>query len=304
MELNELKIFKAVAEEGSVSRAAERLNYVQSNVTARIRQLEENLNVTLFHRKSRGVALTPVGHVFLEYTKRILSLADEAVHAVQERDEPVGMLTIGSMETTAVVHLPPILSAYHCQYPLVDLNLLTGTSEQVLTYLLDYRVDGAFVGGPVDHPDLSGELILQEELVLVTAKCNSPFDNKERQNIMVFRKGCAFRARLETWLRENGLLPYRIMEFSSVETILGCVLAGMGITFLPRSVFSSGIYDDTIDLFPLPIQVAAMPINFVTRKVMAESKALEAFRSTLKAKMDLHSETRLLSQKSSFVSVS
>ena len=301
MELNELKIFKAVAEEGSVSRAAERLNYVQSNVTARIRQLEENLNVTLLYRKSRGVALTPVGHVFLEYAKRILSLADEAVHAVQERNEPVGMLTIGSMETTAVVHLPPILSAYHCQYPLVDLNLLTGTSEQVLTYLLDYRVDGAFVGGPVDHPDLSGELILQEELVLVTAKCNSPFDNKERQNIMVFRKGCAFRARLETWLRENGMLPYRIMEFSSVETILGCVLAGMGITFLPRSVFSSGIYDDTIDLFPLPTQVAAMPINFVTRKVMAESKALEAFRSTLKSKIDLHPETSSLSQKSSFV---
>ena len=171
----------------------------------------------------------------------------------------------------------------------------------MLTYLLDYRVDGAFVGGPVDHPDLSGELILQEELVLVTAKCNSPFDNKERQNIMVFRKGCAFRARLETWLRENGMLPYRIMEFSSVETILGCVLAGMGITFLPRSVFSSGIYDDTIDLFPLPTQVAAMPINFVTRKVMAESKALEAFRSTLKTKIYLHPETSSLSQKSSFV---
>jgi DNA-binding transcriptional LysR family regulator len=91
------------------------------------------------------------------------------------------------------------------------------------------------------------------------------------------------------------------MEFSSVETILGCVLAGMGITFLPRSVFSSGIYDDTIDLFPLPTQVAAMPINFVTRKVMAESKALEAFRSTLKTKIYLHPETSSLSQKSSFV---
>ena len=296
-----MKIFKAVAEEGSVSRAAERLNYVQSNVTARIRQLEENLNVTLFHRKSRGVALTPVGHVFLEYAKRILSLADEAVHAIQERDEPVGMLSIGSMETTAVVHLPPILSAYHCQYPLVDLHLLTGTSEQVLTYLLDYHVDGAFVGGPVDHPDLFGELILQEELVLASAKCNSPFGSKEHQNIMVFRKGCAFRARLETWLRENGMLLYRTMEFSSVETILGCVLAGMGITFLPRSVFSSGNYDDTIDLYPLPAEVAAMPINFVTRKVMAESKALEAFRSTLKAKMGLSPMTSLFSPKPSFV---
>lgn len=290
MELNELKIFKAVAEEGSVSRAAERLNYVQSNVTARIRQLEETLNVSLFHRKSRGVALTPVGHVFLEYAKRILSLADEAINVVQETDEPIGNLTIGSMETTAVVHLPPILTAYHCQYPSVDLNLLTGTSEQVLTYLLDYRVDGAFVGGVIDHPELVGEMILNEELLLVTAKDKPPFGTKERQNIMVFRKGCAFRARLETWLRESGMLPYRIMEFSSVEAILGCVLAGMGITFLPNSVFASGKYDDKVDLYSLPREVSAMPINFVTRKVATESKALQAFRKTLKLRFERNLE--------------
>jgi DNA-binding transcriptional LysR family regulator len=303
VELNELRIFKAVAEEGSVSRAARRLNYVQSNVSARIRQLEENLNISLFHRKSRGVVLTPVGHVFLDYAKRIISLSDEAMHVVQERDEPVGMLTIGSMEATAVVHLPPILSEYHCRCPLVDLNLLTGTSEQVLTYLLDYRVDGAFVGGIVDHPDLFGEVIIQEELVMAVAKGKSPFDKKERQTILVFRKGCAFRARLEAWLQESGILPYRIMEFSSVESILGCVLSGLGMTFLPRSVFLSGKYDDTIDLYLLPAQVAAMPINFVTRKVMAESKALEAFRSILKEKMAIRPKKRLHAIKSPFASL-
>jgi LysR family transcriptional regulator, cell division regulator len=286
MELNELKIFKTVAEEGSVTRAAMRLNYVQSNVTARIRQLEEHLNVSLFHRKSRGVALTPVGHVFLEYAKRILALAEEAVQVVRERDEPIGVLTIGSIETTAVVHLPPILSAYHRRYPLVDLQLLTGNSEQALTYLLDYRVDGAFVGGPVDHPDLLGEVILQEEIVLAAAKGKSPFGGKGRQNILVFPKGCAFRARLETWLRDSGSLPYRIMEFSSVESILGCVHAGMGITFLPRSVFSSGRYDDQIDLHPLPQEVASLPIHFIKRRDRTGSKALEAFHGEVRRWME------------------
>jgi molybdate transport repressor ModE-like protein len=89
MDINELRIFKAVAEEGSVSRAAERLNCVQSNVSARIRQLEEGLKVTLFHRKSRGVALTTAGRVLLDYAERILALVSEAERIVQER-EPLG----------------------------------------------------------------------------------------------------------------------------------------------------------------------------------------------------------------------
>ncbi len=296
-----------------MTKAAERLNYVQSNVTARIRQLEDDLNVSLFHRKSRGVALTPVGHVFLEYTKRILSLADEAVNAVQQLDEPVGTLTIGSMEVAAVVHLPQILSEYHCQYPLVDLQLVTGTSEQVLSYVLDYSVDGAFVGGIVDHPELAAEFIMMEELVLAAAKCRHPFKNKERQTILVFKKGCCFRARLEAWLQENGILPYRIMEFNSSEAIIGCVRAGMGITFMPSSIFSSQKYDNTIALYDLPAKVAAIPINFVTRKAMSESKALDAFRCTLKERIErkmkdkvnnsAHRRFRLRTKKLSLTSV-
>ncbi len=293
MEFNELRIFKTVAEEGSVSRAAERLHYVQSNVTARIRQLEERLDVPLFHRKSRGVVLTSVGHVLLEYATRILSLTDEAVRVVQERETPTGILTIGSMETTAVVHLPAILSEYHQRCPSVDLHLVTGTSEEVLSHLLDYRVDGAFVGGIIVHPDLIGEVILREQLVLACAKHKKPLSGSERQNIMVFRKGCSFRARLETWLRETGILPYRIMEFSSVEAILGCVIAGMGITFLPWSVFSRGKYSDKIDTYPLPPRVATMPISFVWRRATAQTKSLGAFREVV------HELTREKTTKSS-----
>lgn len=89
MDFNELRIFKAVAEEGNVSRAAERLNCVQSNVTARIRQLDESLKVTLFHRKSRGVSLTAAGRVLLDYAERIMVLVSEAVRIVQEQ-EPLG----------------------------------------------------------------------------------------------------------------------------------------------------------------------------------------------------------------------
>jgi len=277
MELNDLRIFKTIAEEGSLSRAAVRLHYVQSNVSARLRQLEIRLGVPLVFRKARGVTLTPMGQVLLDYAKRILNLADEAVRIVQERDTPTGTLTIGSMETVAVVHLPAILSEYQKLCPQVDLQLVTGTSQHVLSYLLDHRVDAVFAGGAIVHPDLVGEVILEEELVLACAKGQKPFSNKERHNILVFRKGCAFRERLENWLRETGIFPYRVMEFNSVESIISCVLAGMGITFLPRSAFKIGAHDQTIDLYPLPADVAIMPVNFVSRRDTAKSKAFRAF---------------------------
>jgi len=86
MDFNELRFFMAVAEEGSVSRTATRFNCVQSNVTVRLRQLEERLNVTFFHRKSRGVALTAAGRVLLDYAVRIIVLVREAERIVPERE--------------------------------------------------------------------------------------------------------------------------------------------------------------------------------------------------------------------------
>ena len=109
MDINELKIFRAVAHKGSISRAAEELHYVQSNVTARIRQLEERLGTALFHRKSKGVALTAAGHLLLDYAERIIRLVREAEEALSDQGEPKGRLVIGSMETTTAVRLPPLL---------------------------------------------------------------------------------------------------------------------------------------------------------------------------------------------------
>jgi LysR family transcriptional regulator, cell division regulator len=282
MELNELRIFKVVAEVGSVTRAAERLNCVQSNVTARIHQLEERLNVPLFYRKSRGVVLTPVGHIFLDYAKRILSLHEEAVRTVQEQESPTGRLTIGALECAAALRMPWIFSEFHSRHPKVDVQLLTGTSEQMLAALLEYRVDAAFVGGTIAHPDLLGEALFKEEFVLACPKGVSPQIRKKEQDILVFPKGCAFRPKMEIWLRENNVTSYRLMEFNSVEMILACILNGMGITFLPRAVFAHGTYDSKIELYALPPDIAMLPVNFVRRRSVSESKALTAFRTSLR----------------------
>lgn len=282
MDFNELRIFRAVAEEGSVSRAAEKLNCVQSNVTARIRQLEERLGSTLFHRKSRGMALTTAGRVLLDYAERILSLVSEAERVVQEREPLGGKLIIGALETTAAVRLPPILAEYHRRFPSVDLQLITGTAIDLIGMILDFRLDGTFVDGAIDHPDLAVEECFVEENVLLCAAGKDPLAREKAINILAFPIGCYYRKQLETWLHKSGLIPYRIMEFSTIETIIGCVSAGMGITFLPRSVLGGSLASDKIAIHPLPAEVAHVTTRFLRRKNSAEPKTLTAFRELVR----------------------
>lgn len=131
MDMGLLKVFQAVAEEGSISKAAQSLNYVQSNVTARIQQLEQELKTPLFYRHSRGITLTSAGQTFMEYTVRILKLLDEAKQAVLDSPVPKGSITVGS-DTTAAVRLPAILSAYRVCYPDVEVHLQVGRAGSLL----------------------------------------------------------------------------------------------------------------------------------------------------------------------------
>lgn len=292
MELNELRIFLAVAREGSVTRAAERLNYVQSNVTARIRQLEEQLDTSLFQRRNRGMHLTASGELLREYAEKIVNLAVEAEQAVREQTDSGGRLVIGSMETTAAVRLPDLLARYHQLYPEVELNLHTGTSEESITRLLDYQLDGAFVGCKVSHSDLVAEKAFDEELAMIAAPSGSGMEQSGNRTILVFHSGCAYRSRLEGWLQQTGQVPYRVMEFGSAEAIIGCVAAGMGISFLPRSVVDLPRYSGAVVCRPLPAEVGTAVTWFVRRKSGRERSAMKNFRDLIADSGGISSDKR------------
>lgn len=276
-DLNDLLIFVTVADKTSISKAAEKLNYVQSNVTTRIRQLENRLGASLFNRQSRGVSLTATGRQLHDYAIRILALAEEAERAMLEQGSPVGTLSIGSMETTAAIRLPEFLASYHQSFPDVELQVVTGTSEELLKQLLCYKLDTALVGGIIDHPELESERVFQEELVLAVPS-GTNLDTLRKRTVLVFRRGCSYRARLEQWLCDNGLVPFKVMEFGTVEGIIGCVRAGMGITLLPQGVFR----DETgLELRSLPPSVAQVTTFLVRRSDAMVSKALEEFRKLI-----------------------
>ncbi|SMH55075.1 LysR family transcriptional regulator [Azospirillum agricola] len=276
MDLAGLRVVKAVADTGSVSRAAETLHCVQSNVTARVKRLEEDLGVDLFRRMSRGMVPTPAGRVLADYADRVLRLVAQARDAVADAAGRGGRLSIGTMESTAAVRLPPILARFHADHPDVELTILPGPTETMLAEVLAGRIDGAFVGGAVDHPDLTAFAVFDEELVLVEPAGGLTTEGA-RSTLLGFARTCAYRGRAEMVMREAGRVPFRVMEFGSLDAILGCVGAGMGVTVLPRSVVERDPWRGLLAWRALPGGQGRMPTLFVRRTDSIETASLRAF---------------------------
>nr|WP_275444770.1 LysR family transcriptional regulator [Paenibacillus sp. ACRRX] len=267
--MSDIHIFKAVAEQGSVSRAAEQLGYVQSNVTARIRTLEQEIGHPLFHRHRRGMTLNAEGRKLLVYAERMLLLITEMRKAFQNPEDPSGSLLIGSVET--VVGLPDILSLYHRKYAKVDLSLMTGVTEKLIEEVLELKLDGAFVSGPIQEPNIEQHPVFEEELVLVCSTNRDELaqlrDVRELLHLplLVFRQGCGYRAKLRQWMQAERVTPHKVMEFGTLETIIGTVVAGLGITLVPRAAVEKLEREGLVKLYTIPEQFRYVSVLYIRR---------------------------------------
>jgi DNA-binding transcriptional LysR family regulator len=280
-----LSTFSAVARQGSVSAAAQELHTVQSNVTSRLKQLESELGVPLFTRHSRGMLLTEAGTRLLGYARRLSELADEARAAVRDDGRVQGSLRLGSMETTAAVRLPAVLGRFHREHPDVQLDVRTGPTAELLDHVLAHRLDAALVAGPIDHPDLIGTAVFREELVLVSARDGRDIEARLREGgltAIMFRQGCSYRQRLETHFAAQGWLPFRRLEFGTLEGVLGCVGAGIGVTVLPRSAVEGYRGVDDLALRALGNRPMRVETLLVRRRDAATGATLRSFAAALK----------------------
>lgn len=287
MELSDLKIFLAVARTNGITKAAQDLHTVQSNVSARIQSLEKELGVALFRRHARGVTLTTAGIQLLPYAERVSRLVEEAHQVIGDESDPCGTLRIGSLETTSGIRLPAVLAAFVADCPKVALSLVTGPTDDLVQDVLEYRLDGALVTGPVRHPDLAETTVFVERLVLVTARRVADLEPElhgpGEHRILVLRSGCSYRRRLENLLLTRGATGVRILEFGTLEGILGCVGAGMGITLLPAAVVESHVHRGFVRAHELPEQEARAETVFVHRADTPTSPARTRFLSYVRA---------------------
>jgi DNA-binding transcriptional LysR family regulator len=280
MDVADLKVFEAVARNGSMNKAASELHTVQSNVTARIRSLELEIGVALFQRHVRGVSMTPAGQRMLPFAARIAKLVSDARAAAMDDGPPRGELVLGTLETTAALRLSPILSAFSRMYPEVRLSLTTGTSCSLAADVVECRLDGAFIAGPIAHAELHSESVFQEELVLVTPRtmrCVETLRSIPELKIIVFRLGCSYRQRLEALMAEMGILVTTPLEFGSLDVIIACVAAGIGITLLPKGVVAAAAQQDLVAIHKVAPERAHAETVFIRRHDAYVSSAMGAF---------------------------
>jgi DNA-binding transcriptional LysR family regulator len=267
MDLTDLHIFRAVVQAGGITRAAEKLNRVQSNVTTRVRQLESELGVELFIRNGKKLHLSPAGKLLLDYADRLLDLAEEAREAVQDA-KPRGLLRLGSMESTASMRLPVPMNEYLSRYPEVTLELRIGTPRELATAVREGDLDGALVAEPIADAPFEKITLYDEELVIIAAASHPPIKSPRDvagRPVLAFEAGCPYRQRMEDWFAGSGEMSDRIIETSSYHAILGCAVAGMGISIVPRIVLKTFPDLKLLSVHPLPAQFVA-PTVFIRRK--------------------------------------
>lgn len=257
IDLNSLDIFRTVATEGGVIRAAAKLNRVQSNVTTRIKQLEQRLGCVLFRKQGRGLVLSPEGERLLSYAQRLSRLADEAESELRA-GRPMGVLRIGSLESTAGSRLAPILSRYHRQHPGVVVELVTGTTGALLQRVAQFEIEAAFVSEPFTADGLQTLKVFDEELVLITSRGVPPVRRAADlagMSMVAFASGCSYRKRLEDWLGASSLLPARTLELASYQAMIACVAAGTGFALVPRSLLVALKAAHEVEQHELPARV-------------------------------------------------
>lgn len=283
LDLSDLILFRTVAEVGSITRAGERLNRVQSNVTARVKRLERQLGVSLFVRGRRGMSLTPEGKRLMDYADRLLALAEEARSDLGAH-EPSGRLQIGSMESTAAVHLPHLLSRLHAAYRALEVQLVTGTSGALIAQLRAGEISAAFVSGDVKEPGLIADPAFVEELVLIThpsiRRPPRPADLRDK-TLVAFSAGCTYRACIETWLAAQGIRPPRTFDVASYHAMLACIAANVGYAFAPRSVLRASSARTAV-VAHRPNHHPWRMTTWLVRRANDRSRALEALAELVK----------------------
>ena len=298
VELRQVETFRAVAEELSFSRAAHRLGYVQSSVSAQVAALEQDLGAPLFDRLGRKIALTDAGRVMLRYSSRLLDLTEEAREAVADAGvgsgEVTGTLTVSAPETLLTYRLPRLLALFHERHPKVRLSVRPSAVGRLVGSMRRSVEEGgvnvAFVlDGPVEVSGLSVEPLLEESVSVIVPAAHALASStmaasRDLSGETVLlpeapESGCAYRGQFERQLGAASVVPAEKMEFQSIEAVKQCVAAGMGVSVMPSVSVSAELEDG---------KLAALqwqePFEVLTQMVWHEerwqSPALRAFLET------------------------
>lgn len=285
--LPDLIVFLEVVRAGSLTRAAERLHTVQSNVTARIKSLEAAAGVALLARHARGVRPTPAGEAALLLAQRTDAVLDDLRFTFGKGSRQAAKLRLGAIETVAATHLPTLVAAFARQHPAVDVSVQTGSSLALLKQLKQGELDVAFVSRAGQLAGFREQVAFLDQLVVVAPRTTAAPLAKllgaqgPPLKVLVQRLGCSYTERLLTHLGQTSPRPYRLLELGTLEGILAFVEAGVGIAAMPRGFAAALGGARKIRLLALPRALARLETFLVAPARADASRSANAFVDVL-----------------------
>jgi len=242
MEIHQLRYAVALAEELSFRRAAERCAVSQPSLSAQVKKLEEELGGRLFDRLARRVRLTPLGDCFIPHAQAILQRLEAARASVsQGLENPVGEVKIGVIPTVAPFWLPRVLPPVRKQLPGVKLLVSEQTTDRLLRQLGSGELDYAVISLPVTDPNLVPIPLLKEEFLLAVPAGHPLAGLREvslhqavkEPWILMMEMHC-LRVQVVSFCKQRGRQIDTILETSQVESLIGLVGAGLGVSMIPE----------------------------------------------------------------------
>ena len=241
MDVRQLDMFRAVAEEGTFTRAAERLHVSQSAVSRQLQLLEEELGTLLFHRTGRGVTLTGPGELLLTTANRVNRDLQEVASQISETHQlQRGVLKLGAGMTVCLYILPKLLKKFRTLYKNLDLRVVAGSSDDILRMLRTNQLDLALLTLPIVAADLEIKPVLKEEMVVVTARGHLLTRERAvdpsalgRHPMILFESGSNTRHVLDEFFREQEIPVNVVMETENVEIMKAMVANGLGVSVIP-----------------------------------------------------------------------
>ncbi|MCS6952438.1 MAG: LysR family transcriptional regulator [Bryobacterales bacterium] len=284
MDLDQLHTFLEIVRLKSFSKAAQTVYRTQPAISAQVRQLEQELNTTLFERLGTRIALTPAGKIFAEYAAQILELRRRAQDAINELERvPRGELVIAANEATCIYVLPEVFSDYKRQFPNVQLHVDRSYGAKIVEAVLDNQADFGITQLPVQERRLQVVRIHADEIRLI-APTHHPLAGKSAvvpqdlvgHPLLLPRSGTT-RARLNAWLELVEEDLQISMELDSTEMIKRFVIAGLGVSFMAASHCRDEEQAKKLVTVPLAPEPMIRQLGLIYRKDKALSKAALGF---------------------------
>ena len=285
------RVFLEVAKQGNISAAAQNLFISQSAVSQSVKQLEEQLQVRLFSRSTRGVSLTSEGKLLLEYVSHALGLLQSGEEKIAaSRQLLTGELIIGASDTVTKTYLLSRLEAFHKDYPDIRIRILNGTTSMVLDYLHAGQVDIAFASEAPDETVYSVRHCVDTHTIFVAAPDNLEFDkdytmeeNAALPLILLERKASS-RVYVERYFQDHGVQIHPEIELGSHNLLISLARIGLGVACVTEEFSLSGLSRGVIVPLKTDFEISPRAVTMCTLQGVTPTSAANRF-------MDFISET-------------